>query len=171
MYTVGAAEALVEILGVVVGASGHEKELIMRCHCRSAVMILALPLIGFGQSDTAQVSGFVKDSSGSGVPKASIAVANEKTGLERRTTTNDSGYYIVTSVPTGTYTITAEAPGFKRAQTTQNHIESNLAATIDITLEVGAISERVEVVGSAARLQSDTASLGKVVDREQILNI
>src|SRR5207247_8049322 len=74
-------------------------------HFRSAVLILAVPLLGFGQSDTAQVSGFVKDASGAGVSKAIIAVANEKTGLERRTTTNDSGYYIVTSVPTGTYTI------------------------------------------------------------------
>jgi Carboxypeptidase regulatory-like domain/TonB-dependent Receptor Plug Domain len=136
-----------------------------------AVLMLALPLIGFGQSDTAQISGFVKDASAASVPKAIIVIANQNTGLERRTTTNDSGYYIVTSVPAGTYTITAEAAGFKKAQITQNRIESNLAATIDVTLEVGAISDRVEVVASAARIQADTASLGEVVDREQILNI
>jgi len=132
---------------------------------------MSMPPALLAQSDTAQISGFVKDATGAVVPRATIVIRNESTGIERRVQTNDSGYYIVTSVPAGAYTVSVEAPGFKIAQRTRNRIGPSIAATIDMTLEVGARSEKTEVVASAARLQSDTAALGQLVEREQILNI
>ncbi len=134
-------------------------------------LLISMPPALLAQSDTAQISGFVKDATGAVVPGATVVISNESTGIERRVQTNDSGYYIVTSVPAGTYTVSVEAPGFKIAQRTRNRIDSNIAATIDMTLEVGARSEKTEVVAPAARLQSDTAALGQLVEREQILNI
>jgi hypothetical protein len=119
----------------------------------------SLPAV-FAQSDTAQISGFVTDATRAVVPGAGVVIRNEATGIKRRTQTNESGYYVVTSVPAGAYTISVEAPGFKTAQKTQNRIYPNIAATIDLSLEVGAPSDRIEVVASTARLQSDTAAAG-----------
>ena len=132
-----------------------------------AVSLTAL----FAQSDTTQVSGYIKDASGAVVPAATVVLMNESTGAERRIKTNESGYYVITSVPTGAYTVSVEATGFKTAQRKQNRIDPNIAVTIDMVLDVGAVSEKVEVVASATRIQADSASLGQVVEREQILDI
>src|SRR5207247_111372 len=139
---------------------------------RRVLGLSILPLAAlFAQSDTAQVSGYVKDATGATVPGAAVVIRNESTGIERHVLTNNAGYYVVTSVPAGIYSVSVEAPGFKSAQRTQNRIDPNIAATSDMTLGVGALSEKIEVIASTARLQSDTAALGEVVDREQIQNI
>ena len=67
----------------------------------------------FAQSDLGSISGFVKDPSGASVPNAKVTVKNQS-GLERTATTNESGYYTVTNIPPGLYTLTAEAAGFKK---------------------------------------------------------
>src|SRR2546421_12029070 len=91
------------------------------------LMCLSLPL-AFAQSDLGRISGFIKDPSGATVPNAKITVRNNS-GLERQSTTNDSGYYNVTNVPPGLYTLTAEAAGFQRYETRDNKLapSSNLA--------------------------------------------
>ncbi|MBI3282254.1 MAG: TonB-dependent receptor [Acidobacteria bacterium] len=125
----------------------------------------------FGQSDTAQVSGFVKDPSGAGVPSASVTLRNEATGLERHASANASGYYAVSSLPPGYYTIMAEATGFKRFQKTGNKLDPNIAATVDANLEVGAVTETVDVVAEAVNVQSDSATVGKLIETRQIQNM
>src|SRR5258706_14011954 len=117
----------------------------------------------FGQSDSSQMSGYVRDSTASGVPNASVLIKNESTGLERRANTNETGYYVVNALPPGFYTVTLEATGFKKFQKTQNKLDPNIAATVDIALEVGAITETVEVTASASTIQSETATLGRIV--------
>jgi hypothetical protein len=69
--------------------------------------------MAFAQSDLGRISGFIKDPSGATVANAKIAVQNNS-GLRRQTTTNESGYYTVTNVPPGFYTLIAEAAGFER---------------------------------------------------------
>ncbi|MFB3827230.1 MAG: carboxypeptidase regulatory-like domain-containing protein [Bryobacteraceae bacterium] len=125
----------------------------------------------WAQSDNAQVSGFVRDQSGAVIVNASVAVRNESTGLERRAASGESGYYVVPSLPPGFYTISVEATGFKRYVKTQNKLDPNLAATIDATLEVGAVTDTVEVVAAAASVQSETATVGKLIEASQIQNM
>ena len=122
----------------------------------------------FAQSDTAQMAGFVRDATSSVVPNAKVSIQNEATGLERHAATNESGYYVVSGLPPGFYTLTVEATGFKLYVKTQNKLDPNIAATADALLEVGAVTERVEVVASRAQIQVESATVGKLVEAEQI---
>ncbi|MBI4877265.1 MAG: carboxypeptidase regulatory-like domain-containing protein [Acidobacteria bacterium] len=139
----------------------------------SGRIFLALMWCGalMAQSDNAQVSGFVKDPSGAVIVNVSVTVRNEATALQRRVATSESGYYVVSSLPPGFYTITVEAAGFKKYVKTHNKLDPNLAATIDAMLEVGAATEVVEVVAAGAAVQSETATVGKLIESSQIQNM
>ena len=135
------------------------------------VFALFVTLAGSGimlaQSDLATISGFVKDQSGATVPGAKIVVRN-KSGVERQAATNDSGYYAITNMPPGLYTMTVEAAGFQRFESRDNKLDPSANLVIDATLTVGATNQTVEVSASAVVLQTESASVQKVVTREQI---
>jgi predicted heme/steroid binding protein len=122
---------------------------------------------GWAQSDNGSISGFVKDPSGLLVPNAKVTARNQS-GLERQVNTNESGYYIITNIPPGYYTISVEAPGFKLYQSTNNKLDPSSALSVDPVLTVGATTETIEVTASAATLQTESASVQKLVSREQI---
>lgn len=119
------------------------------------------------QSDLGRISGFIKDPTGATIPNANVTVQN-KSGLLRATTTNDSGYYTITNVPPGLYTVVAVAPGFEKFQSADNKLDPASNLVVDATLSVGAETQTVEVSGSAVQLQTESASVQKVVTREQI---
>jgi predicted heme/steroid binding protein len=123
--------------------------------------------IAFAQSDLGTISGFVKDPSGAAVPGAKITIRNTS-GVERQVTTNDSGYYAITNVPPGFYTMSAEAAGFQRFESKDNKVDPSANLVIDAALTVGATSQTVEVSASAVVLQTESASVQKLVTREQI---
>jgi hypothetical protein len=128
---------------------------------------LVTPGMLFAQSDLGRISGFVKDPSGATVASAKIIVRNNS-GVERLTNTNESGYYVISNVPPGLYTLTAEAAGFQRYQSTNNKLDPSGDLVIDATLAVGSASQTVEVSASAVTLQTESASVQKLVTREQI---
>src|SRR5437899_7622294 len=121
----------------------------------------------FAQSDLGRISGFIKDPSGATIANAKVTVRNN-TGVERQTTTNDSGYYVITNVPPGLYTMVAEATGFQKYETRDNKLDPSADLVIDATLTVGTASQTVEVSASAVQLQTESASVQKNVTREQI---
>src|SRR5713226_8813217 len=133
------------------------------------VLFLSLGASGmlFAQSDLGRISGFIKDSSGATIANAKVTVQN-KSGIERQTTTNESGYYVITNVPPGLYTMVAEAPGFQRYETTGNKLDPSADLVIDATLTVGIASQVVEVSASAVQLQTESAAVQKLITREQI---
>ena len=143
----------------------------MKNPCGKAVLALSICLLVSGvlsaQSDLGTISGFVKDPSGATVPNAKVTVRN-KSGIERQATTNESGYYTITNIPPGLYDMSAEASGFKTYASTNNKLDPSAALTIDATLEVGVTTQTVEVSAAAAVLQSESASVQKLVSREQI---
>ncbi len=130
-------------------------------------LVLFCATFAFAQSDLGTISGFVKDPSGAVVPKAKITVKNT-TGLERSTTSNDSGYYTVTNIPASVYKITVEAAGFKKFESSDNKLDAAATLSMDANLVVGGASETVEVSATAAVLQTESASVQKDVTREQI---
>ena len=134
----------------------------------AVVFFLSASLTLLAQSDNGSVVGFVKDPSGAFVPKAKVTLTNEATGLSRVTSTNDAGYYVVPNVPSGSYTMTAEASGFKKFEATGNKLDPNSILTVDAALQVGAATEKVEVVASATTLQTESAAVEKLVTRSQI---
>lgn len=140
------------------------------------VLLLALMFsicsnVAYAQSDTSQISGYATDATGGVVPGATVTATNEVTGLERQAETNEKGYYVAANLPPGLYTISAEAQGFKRYVKTQVKLDANLATTADVLLEVGAVTETIEVVASSAQIQSETATVGRVVEQKQIANM
>src|SRR5258708_4886711 len=134
----------------------------------ATVALLAVASASFGQSDHGSIVGFVKDPSGSSVPKARVALTNEATGAENLTFTNESGYYVVPNLPPGSYMLRAEAPGFKRFESAHNKLDPNSTLPVDASLTVGAATETVEVAASATPLQTESAVVQKLVTRSQI---
>src|ERR1035437_1656175 len=133
-----------------------------------ALVLLVCTSLAFAQSDLGSISGFVKDPSGAVVPKAQVSVKNEATGTERRTNTNESGYYTVTNIPAGLYTVTAEASGFKKYEVSRNKLDPSGALAVDATLVVGAATETVEVSATTQALQTESAANQALVTRQQI---
>jgi predicted heme/steroid binding protein len=134
-----------------------------------AALLAALTVfVLFAQSDLGSISGFVRDPTSASVPNATVTVKNEATGTERRVTTDRAGYYVVTNIPAGYYSIAAEATGFKKYETAHNKLDPAANLAIDAPLTVGAASETVEVTASAPPLQSESAAVQKLITREQI---
>jgi hypothetical protein len=130
--------------------------------------VFLFPLALLSQSDVGTITGFVHDPSGAVVPNATVTVHNDATGNERKATTNQDGLYSVTNIPSGLYTVTAEASGFKKYVSGANKLDPNATARIDVSLAVGQASETVEVTASAAALQTDSAQVQQLISRSQI---
>lgn len=133
----------------------------------TVAVCLLVSAVAFAQSDLGRISGFIKDPSGAVIPNANITVKSNS-GVQREATTNDSGYYTITNVPPGVYTMTAEAHGFQKFQSTGNKLDPSSNLVIDATLAVGAETQTVEVSAAAAQLQTESASVQKLVTRDQI---
>ncbi|MGH9673367.1 MAG: carboxypeptidase regulatory-like domain-containing protein, partial [Bryobacteraceae bacterium] len=123
------------------------------------------------QSDNSYVTGIVKDQSGAVVSSAKVTVKNEGTGFAREVRTNESGLYIATNLPPGYYTVTVEAAGFKKSETTRNKMDAGVPLSVNVDLTVGAVTETINVEASVAVLQTETATVGKTVERSQIENL
>jgi predicted heme/steroid binding protein len=143
----------------------------MKNACRMSVVVFLMSLgvsgILFAQSDLGRILGFIKDPSGATIANVKVTVRSNA-GVERQTTTNESGYYVITNVPAGLYTMVAEATGFQKYETTNNKLDPSADLVIDATLSVGSASQTVEVSASTVQLQTESASVQKLVTREQI---
>ena len=131
-----------------------------------ALFFLALPVLG--QSDRAEISGFVRDPQGLGIPGASVTLTDETTQVEHKAITNEQGYYVVVNLPSGYYTIAVEMDGFKKFVKTRNKLDANVNMGIDAPLEIGAVDETVQVVASSAQIQTDSAAVAKLIESKQI---
>ncbi len=130
--------------------------------------LLCFSVVSFAQSDLGSISGFVKDPSGATIPNAKVTIQNQSGSLERQATTNESGFYTITNIPPGMYAASVEAPGFKAYRSRDNKLDPSSNLAIDVALSVGAATETVEVTASAQQLQTESASVQKLVTREQI---
>jgi len=119
----------------------------------------------------AGLSGIVTDASGAVVQAAKVSVSNVDTGLRREAVTNDSGLYEFPLLQPGAYSLTVQKEGFK--QTTQGGIrlEVNQIARIDLTMQLGAVSESVEVQAAAPLLESSTSAVGQVVESKAVSDL
>ena len=114
--------------------------------------------VAFAQSDLGTISGYVKDPSGATVNGAKVTLSNQS-GLQRQTITNDSGFYTVTNLPRGLYTLLVEAPGFQRFESRDNKLDAAANLVIDAPLTVGSTNQTVEVSASAVQLQTESATV------------
>jgi hypothetical protein len=138
-----------------------------------AVLIFTLCLAAAVQAqfDSGQISGFVRDPSKAVVVGAKVTATNEGNGEKHQDTTNTSGYYVFPNLFVGSYSIEAEAAGFKKSVQTGVKLSAAAKISVDMDLTVGQVSETVEVTASAATVQSETATVGRTVETRQIENL
>ena len=134
-----------------------------------ALFLTAAPLLA--QFDTAEVLGTVRDNSGSVVPKASIVITNQGTGSEAKTATSEDGNYTFSNVKIGVYTVTAEAPGFSKAAAKDVTVHVNARQRVDLVLQVGAVTETVEVTAAASVLETDTSSRNQLINTKGVMEL
>lgn len=130
------------------------------------LLLGAIPLLA--QEVSAGITGRVTDPSGSAVVGASVKAKDLDRGTEFPTSTNEDGIYAFPRLPSGKYQLSVESKGFKTWVNPGFTLEVNQRARIDVAMEVGAISESIQVTGEAALLQTDTTQVGSTITSNQI---
>jgi Carboxypeptidase regulatory-like domain/TonB dependent receptor-like, beta-barrel/TonB-dependent Receptor Plug Domain len=125
----------------------------------------------FAQFETSEVLGTVHDPSGAGVPKATVTLTNQDTGVAMKTSTDDDGNYDFFNVKVGRYSVVAEHDGFSKTTATNIKVDVNARQRVDVTMPVGAVTESVDVVGAAATLDTDSSEHGQVIQTQQIVEL
>jgi hypothetical protein len=133
----------------------------------AALLALGVPTAAHAQFDRGQISGVVRDVQGGLVPGVTVTAINTQTNVAQSVVTDASGFYVLPPLAPGTYNVTAELQGFKRAVRNGIQVDAAGAVTHDVTLEPGAITEEVSVVGGATLLTTDTA-VRKTIEAKDI---
>ena len=128
------------------------------CLCLLGI-VLILPLASRAQ-ETGSITGTVRDSSGAVVPGAEVKVTNSAIALTRVTITNGDGDYLAAALPAGTYQLSVSSKGFKNFEAKGIIVRVTEKARVDVTLEVGQMTENVVVEG---------ASVAQVEDRKSVV--
>ena len=111
----------------------------------ATLMAMLASAIALGQTTTATLSGVVKDASGALLPDVKITARNASTGATRDTMTDSEGRYILTNLSPGQYEVRGERTGFKTAAQSGVALTVGGAAVLDLTVQIGEVSEVVEV--------------------------
>jgi len=136
------------------------------------VLLLATFVPVFGQSTRGSLSGAVTDPKEAAIVGATVVLKNVATGVELKTTTNAQGVFQFNSLASGKYSATVEAPGFKRTALSEIDIEVGQQAKVDISLEVGSVSEQVTVTGAAQEVINTTSpTLSKTITAKQVQDL
>jgi carboxypeptidase family protein/TonB-dependent receptor-like protein len=120
---------------------------------------------------TAQISGTARDQSGAVLPGVEIHVTQTETGVVRDAVTNETGSYVLTNLPIGPYRLEGALPGFRTYAQSGIVLQVNSSPTVNVVLEVGQVSETVEVQANAALVETRTAGIGAVVENTRILEL
>ena len=128
---------------------------------------LAVCTPALAQFETASVVGTVRDNSGAVVSGATVTLTNIETGVSSTKATDDQGNYEFFTVRIGTYVVTGEKEGFAVAVADNVRVAVGARQRVDLSLQVGALTERVEVTGAVTRLETDTSQRGQVITGEE----
>jgi hypothetical protein len=133
--------------------------------------LVALPSTVFAQSFTGTIMGSIKDTSGAVIPRATVTITNQQTGRQEAVTTDLEGRYTSLPLPPGEYRVEAGLQGFRRAARSDVAVQVNATLVIDFTLEVGDLTDEVEVRADATLLETSSGTVGKLVDNRRILEL
>jgi hypothetical protein len=123
---------------------------------------------GFAQTTTGSIVGTVTDPSGGIVPNAAVTVTNIDTSTVLKTTADAAGNFVLTPLLVGRYSVAVEASGFKKEVRSGVKVDVQSRVRVDFVLEVGAVTESVEVGAPNPLLETDTSYLGQVVDSQRV---
>jgi hypothetical protein len=138
-------------------------------------LVLALALLAVAplwpQNYVGRISGTVTDPSGGGIPKCSVQVTQPQTGAVVNTQTDDRGHFIFPSLAAGTYTVRAEAAGFKTVEDSGIVLDAAADRTIEIKMEVGELTQQVSVTEAAQQVETVNGEVNRLVTDQEISQI
>lgn len=145
----------------------------MKLKNRSSAFLLVLSLLGSAtivqaQTITGSITGAVTDPAGALVPNAKLVATNTGTNLTYQAVTNDAGIYNLVFLPVGTYNLTVEQSGFKKATVSSITLAVSQIARVDIALEIGDVGQTVEVTGAAPILQTESTQTGDSISAQKL---
>jgi len=120
---------------------------------------------------TAQINGSVKDQSGAVLPGVEITTTQTDTGVVRNTVSDETGAFVLPNLPIGPYKLEASLPGFRTYVQTGIVLQVNDKPAVNISLQVGQVSEQVEVQANAALVETRNVGVGQVVENQRILEL
>ena len=142
----------------------------------SRVLILLVSTVlmapaGWAQIGRASIQGTVSDPQQTVIQGAAIRVTQTETNAVFKTTTNEAGYFLVPGVPVGSYSVVAEMQGFKRGVRSGIVVQVGDQARVDFQLEIGTVTESVEVTGALPLVDTSSATVGKVIENARMLGL
>jgi hypothetical protein len=138
---------------------------VLAIYCFSANFLIA-------QTSFGRISGSITDPSGAAVVGANVVITNTDTKQSRTTNTDANGFYVVTNLPIGPYSVDVEQSGFKRQQQTGFRVAADARVTADFHLQLGDVAQSVDVVAAAAEtLNTVSGELARVIDTKQVNNL
>jgi hypothetical protein len=133
-----------------------------------SVTLLLVVTCASAQVGTTSIRGVVTDKTGAAIAGAKVTLVNTAQALQREMQSNQTGEYEFLALPPGTYTLTVEAPSFRKFEHKNVQLLVNSPATVNATLEIGATTETVEVSAQAVTLNTTDASLGVAFNENQV---
>ena len=151
------------------GLSRFERIIIPAVSLALAVALCSAPLSA--QTTHAQITGIVSDSSGASIPGASVEVRNTETGVTYSSESNEAGVFVIPQLVAGPYEVTASSDGFETVRQTGIVLRLGDRQSLNFALNVGAVTETVEVVAALQLLTLDDASHSSVISNNMITNM
>jgi hypothetical protein len=136
-----------------------------------ATIFFLLVSVAMAQTTTGAITGTVSDPSGAAIPNVKITATNTATNIANTTQSNSAGVYSFPFLPIGDYTVTAEAQGFKKFVLGPFRLEVNQTARVDPKLEVGAITESIEIRDVAPVLQTESTQTGELLSSTKLTEL
>ena len=134
-------------------------------------VLLSCPAVAAAQSYTGTITGSIKDASGAVIPHATVTIIHQQTDRQETVTADLEGRYTSLPLPPGDYRVEAVLQGFRRAARTGVTVQVNSTVVIDFSLEVGDLTDAIEVRAQATLLETNSGTVGKVVDNRRILEL
>src|SRR2546425_3202370 len=135
-----------------------------------AAMLALCPAV-LGQTVASQISGSVRDPSGAVLPGVEVKVTNTDTTATRTVLTNETGAYAVPNLPVGPYRLEAALPGFSTFVQSGIVLQVNSNPTINVVLQIGQVTEQVEVQANAAMVETHSNVIGQVIDQQRVAEL
>jgi hypothetical protein len=135
------------------------------------LVAFAFTFTALAQEFRGTIQGTVTDPTGAGVPDASVTLKNTATGIDRVESSDATGHYQFTFVVPGSYSISLKAPGFKNIVRDSVQLSVNDSLRVDVQMPLGEASDTVQVTGEVAAVQSESSSLGSVINKKIVDNL
>ncbi len=138
---------------------------------RTLILFLFAAALSFGQGGTGEINGTVTDTTGAAVNGATITISNPATGFTRVIQTNEGGVYSAPALNPGAYNIKVEKTGFQAQTRSAVELQVGQTPTLNFSLSVGNVSEVIEVTGGAPVLETESTSVGTVIENKRIVEL